>query len=158
MCGLLRTPYFASGAALGTTKETSDRYRPLPRTDCEKFARGRCISADLRNTQELKGIRAEKPLRERGVIILFAEAGWGLFDRILPAGTAWSTHYIVSPIINVSGSTATGDWYFLIQMVPKSPAHAPVVAVYGSYQDTYEKVGGDWKIKQTLTSYAFPPT
>jgi SnoaL-like domain len=80
------------------------------------------------------------------------------FETILPAGTAWSTHYIVSPIINVSGSTATGDWYFLIQMVPKSPAHAPVVAVYGSYQDTYEKVGGDWKIKQTLTSYAFPPT
>ena len=82
MRGLLLTPYFASGAALGTTKETSDRYRPLLRTHCEKFARGRCISADLRNTQELKGIRAEKPLRERGVIILFAEAGWGLFDRI----------------------------------------------------------------------------
>ncbi len=82
MRGLLPTPYLASGAALGTTKETSDRYRPLLRTHCEKFVRGRCISADLRNTQELKGIRAEKPLRERGVIILFAEAGWGLFDRI----------------------------------------------------------------------------
>ena len=82
MRGLLPTPYLASGAALGTTKETGDRYRPLLRTHCEKFARGRCISADLRNTQELKGIRAEKPLRERGVIILFAEAGWGLFDRI----------------------------------------------------------------------------
>ena len=80
---LLLTPYFASGAALGTTKETSDRYRPLLRTHCEKLARGRCISADLRNTQELKGIRAEKPLQERGVIILFAEAGWGLFDRML---------------------------------------------------------------------------
>ena len=83
MRGLLPTPYFASGEALGTTKETSDRYRPLLRTHCEKFVRGRCISADLRNTQELKGIRAEKPLRERGVIILFAEAGWGLFDRML---------------------------------------------------------------------------
>ena len=82
MRGLLLTPYFASGAALGTTKETSDRYRPLLRTHYEKFARGRCISADPRNTEELKGIRAEKPLRERGVIILFAEAGWGLFDRM----------------------------------------------------------------------------
>ena len=82
MRGLLLTPYFASGAALGTTEETSDRYRPLLRTHCEKFARGRCISAGLRNHQELKGIRAEKPLRERGVIILFAEAGWGLFDRM----------------------------------------------------------------------------
>ena len=78
----LPTPYFASGEALGTTKETADRYRPLLRTHCDKFARGRCISADLRNTQELNGIRAEKPLWERGVNILFAEAGWGLFDRI----------------------------------------------------------------------------
>ena len=83
MRGLLLTPYFASGAPLGTTKETSDRYRPLLRAHCEKFARGRCISADLRNTQELKGIRAEKPLRERGVIILFAEAGWGLIEQKL---------------------------------------------------------------------------
>ncbi len=76
-------PYFASGEALGTTKETGERCSPLLRTDCEKFARGRCISADLRNTQELKGIRAEKPRWERGLIISFAEAGWGLFDRIL---------------------------------------------------------------------------
>lgn len=36
----------------------------------------------MSNSQELKGIREEKPLRERGVIILFSEAGWGLFDRI----------------------------------------------------------------------------
>jgi len=80
--GLLPMPYFASGEALGTTKETGERCSPLLRTDCEKFARGRCISADLRNTQELKGIRAEKPRMERGLIISFAEAGWGLFDRI----------------------------------------------------------------------------
>ena len=83
MRGLLSASYFAAGAVREATKETGDRYRPLLRTHCEKFVRGRCISADLRNHQELKGIRAEKPLRERGVIILFAEAGWGLFDRML---------------------------------------------------------------------------
>ena len=106
MRGLLLTPYFASGAALGTTKETSDRYRPLLRTHCEKFARGRCISADLRNTQELKGIRAEKPLRERGVIILFAEAGWGLFDRMVTrqrGGKPRATIHGKSPAIRRSG-------------------------------------------------------
>ena len=91
MRGLLPTPYLASGAALGTTKETGDRYRPLLRTHCEKFARGRCISADLRNPQELKGIRTEKPLRERGIIILFAEAGRGLFDRITSTSCTGST-------------------------------------------------------------------
>ncbi len=80
------------------------------------------------------------------------------FETILPAGTAWSTHYIVSPIITISGSVATGDWYFQILMVPKSPAHAPVVSVYGGYQDKYEKVSGVWKIKETLTTYFVPPT
>ena len=83
MRGLLPTPYVASGTALGTTKETAERYRPVLRTHCEKFVCGRCISADLRNHQELKGIRAEKPLRERDVINFFAEAGRGLFDRIV---------------------------------------------------------------------------
>lgn len=39
----------------------------------------------MSNSQELKGIREEKPLRERGVIILFSEAGWGLFDRMVTA-------------------------------------------------------------------------
>ena len=34
----------------------------------------------------------------------------------------------------------------------------PVVTVYGSYQDTYEKVSGNWKIKQTVSTYFTPPT
>jgi hypothetical protein len=79
--GLLLTHYFASGEALGTTKETGDRYRPLLRTHCEKFAIGRCVSADLRNHQELKGIRAEKPLRRRSVITSHTVGVWSLFDR-----------------------------------------------------------------------------
>lgn len=80
------------------------------------------------------------------------------FETILPAGTAWSTHYIVSPIINVSGDNATGDWYFLIQMVAKSPAHSPVVAIYGGYSDIYKKVRGNWKIYKSVSSFFTPPT
>jgi len=33
-----------------------------------RIERGRCVSAELRNPQELKGIRAEMPFRERSVI------------------------------------------------------------------------------------------
>ena len=51
----------------------------------KNFACGRSDAEDLRNHQELKGICAGKPFWERGVIILFAEAGRGLFDRILSA-------------------------------------------------------------------------
>lgn len=80
------------------------------------------------------------------------------FQNILPLGTAWSTHYIVSPIINVSGDDATGDWYFQIQMVPKSPPHAPVVPIYGGYQDKYKKVRGIWKIKESVSAFFTPPT
>jgi len=79
--GLLPASHLAAGSARGTTKETGDRYRPLLRIHCEKFARGRCVSADLRNHQELKGIRAEKPLRERSVITSHAVGVWRLFDR-----------------------------------------------------------------------------
>lgn len=81
------------------------------------------------------------------------------FEHILPASTAWSTHYIVSPIICLGHhDDATGDWYFLIKMVAKTPAHSPVVEIYGGYQDTYQKVGGQWKIKQSLSSFFTPPT
>jgi hypothetical protein len=79
------------------------------------------------------------------------------FKTILPAATVWSTHYIVSPIISVSSDTATGDWYFLIYLVPASPAHAPAVQIYGGYKDKYEKVHGEWKIKETLSLFFTPP-
>ena len=65
---LLPTPYFASGEAVGTTKETADSYSPLMHTRSKKFARGRCISADLGHTEELNGICAEKSFRERLMI------------------------------------------------------------------------------------------
>ena len=81
MLGLLPVPYFAAGVARGTTKKTGDRYHPLLRTLCEKFARGRCVSADLRNPQDLKGIRAEKPLRERYVITSHSVGVWSFFYR-----------------------------------------------------------------------------
>jgi len=77
--GLLPTPYFASGTVPETTKETGDRYRLLLRTHCEKFAHGRCISADLRNTQKLKGLRPSPSGAGRNYS--FSEAGQDLFDR-----------------------------------------------------------------------------
>lgn len=79
-------------------------------------------------------------------------------ETTLPAVTAWSTHYIVSPIIKVSGPVATGSWYFLIQSVPKSPPHAPVAPIHGSYQDKYKKTAVGWRIAESVTTLFFPPT
>ena len=80
LCGL---PTFGQSEALRVHRSKSDTCRISLHTFCLDSWRGRARCDDLRNARELKGIRAEKPLRERGVIILFAEAGWGLFDRIL---------------------------------------------------------------------------
>src|SRR3569832_1988951 len=74
------------------------------------------------------------------------------FQNILPNGTAWSTHYIVSPLFSkTDDDNVTADWYFLIQSVPKTPAHAPVSPIYGGYADKYKKVGGAWKIKESVS-------
>jgi hypothetical protein len=81
------------------------------------------------------------------------------FENILPQGTKWSTHYIVSPLIQVDddGQHATGNWYYLIQSVPANPPGIGVIQIFGSYADKYEKTPGGWKIEETLTSFSIPP-
>lgn len=80
------------------------------------------------------------------------------FQNILPMATAWSTHYIVSPILSVSGDNATGDWYFRIESVAKSPPHAPVTPIFGGYKDKYRKTPRGWKIKESISVFFIPPT
>jgi hypothetical protein len=80
------------------------------------------------------------------------------FENVLPAATKWSTHYIMSPLLEVGGANATGTWYYLIQMLPADPPDAPLTAIYGSYTDSYEKVGAVWKIKQSVSAFFVPPT
>lgn len=105
--GLLLAPYFAAGAVRGTTKETGDRYRPLLRTHCEKFAHSRCISADLRNPQELKRIRAKRPLHEGSVITSHAIGVWRLFDRLASTVTDCAhCQYELSQRISFPGPNA----------------------------------------------------
>lgn len=80
------------------------------------------------------------------------------FENLLPLGTKWSTHYIVSPIITIDGNDATGSWYYNIKSVPKSPENAPLFDILGGYEDKYRRVNGVWRIRETLTSYFVPPT
>ena len=78
------------------------------------------------------------------------------FENILPQGTRWSTHYIVNPLITITGQTATASWYYLIQSLPAGE-DATLTQFFGGYDDQYVKVGGAWKIKQTDTSFFVPP-
>lgn len=82
------------------------------------------------------------------------------FENLLPLGTQWSTHYITSPVITIDGDDATGSWYYLIKSVPRSPPNSPtpgVIDLLGGYEDRYRRVGGVWRIRETLTSFFVPP-
>ncbi len=79
------------------------------------------------------------------------------FQNILPLGTKWSTHYIVSPVLDIDENTATGSWYFLIKMVAQQPPHSPVVEILGGYEDTYKRTASGWKIRESISSFFVPP-
>lgn len=79
------------------------------------------------------------------------------FENILPQATKWSTHYIVSPIIDIAhdGKSATANWYFIIKSVPQSPVQ--LIEILGGYDDKYKKVNGKWLIRESLSSFFVPP-
>lgn len=80
------------------------------------------------------------------------------FENILPQATKWSTHYIVSPKLVIDHDEAQGHWYFLIKSVPRDPPNAPVIEILGAYADKYKRVGSNWKIRESISSFFVPPT
>jgi len=133
-----------------------------------------------RRIQVLEDIDAIKKLKARytgfcdngydpeGIASLFTEdAVWdgGLFGRcegreairkffrdaskLLP----FALHYVMNPIIEVNGTTATGSWY-LFQTCTFAEGNQ---AVWGAarYQEEYVKQNGDWKFKNLKVTSAF---
>ena len=80
------------------------------------------------------------------------------FENVLPRATKWATHYVVSPKLVVDHDEAEGHWYFLIKSVPQDPPQAPVSEILGAYADRYKRVGHDWKIYESISSFFAPPT
>ena len=79
------------------------------------------------------------------------------FENILPQATAWSTHYILSPIIEFDGDDkATATWYFRIESVPQGEG-ATLTAIFGNYTDKYCKTPSGWRIRETVTGFFIPP-
>lgn len=79
--------------------------------------------------------------------------------RILPAGTAWSTHYMINHEIDVRGDTAEGRFYVLLQMQPRAPEDAPKapgMIVHGSYKDKFVRTSSGWKFMEVI-SFLDPP-
>ena len=78
------------------------------------------------------------------------------FQNILPAGTRWSAHHIVNPVLKVDGDRAEGTWYFLIHAVPRNPPDAGQVTFFGQYAEKYKCENGTWKIAELVVSYSSP--
>jgi hypothetical protein len=55
-------------------------------------------------------------------------------------------------------SEARGDWYYLIQSVPAQPPGAPVMQIFGSYADKYQRTASGWRIKESVAGFFIPPT
>lgn len=79
------------------------------------------------------------------------------FENVLPLATKWSTHYIVSPTIDIAanGKTATANWYFIIKSVPQGPPQ--LIEILGAYDDKYTRVDGHWRIRESISSFFVPP-
>jgi SnoaL-like protein len=82
------------------------------------------------------------------------EALINAFHNILPAGTAWSMHYAMNPLLEVDGDTASGNWTFFIQALPTG--QTVTMQFYGEYLEKYRKVSGKWKISELAVRYASP--
>lgn len=78
------------------------------------------------------------------------------FENIFPAQTAWSTHYIVNPVIDVTGSTATGRWYVLLYTQPNTTPSSSVFQVFGIYTEKYEKGLTGWRFKEVIATITPP--
>jgi hypothetical protein len=80
------------------------------------------------------------------------------FENIFPSVTAWSMHYIVSPLLHVTGSTATGTWYFLLYTQPKTNPPSPVITLQGIYEEKYVKTPNGWRFKEVKGIILMPAT
>lgn len=80
------------------------------------------------------------------------------FENIFPTVTAWSEHYIVSPLLHVTGSSATGTWYFLLYTQPKTTPPSPLIALQGIYEEKYVKTSNGWKFKEVNGIILTPAT
>lgn len=79
-------------------------------------------------------------------------------ENILPLATKWSTHYIMSPLLEVHDDHAVGNWYFLIKSVPQDPPGSPVMEIMGAYADKYARTQAGWKIRESISSFFIPPS
>lgn len=80
-----------------------------------------------------------------------------LFGSTLASLSSWSRHFMMNPIIEVDGESATGRWYAIAQIVFKSNAAAGPQPTWVRYEDTYAKTEKGWKLRSVIVHFDTPP-
>ena len=70
----------------------------------------------------------------------------------------FAVHYVMNPIIDIDGDTATGKWLLLEPCsFPQGDERQPIW-VAAKYEDDYPRVDGEWKFKRVkLMSLMWSP-
>ena len=64
------------------------------------------------------------------------------------AATSMTRHMVTNPLIKVNGNNAMGKWYMLA-FVTYATEPEKLLMGQGTWEDTFKKVNGEWKINVT---------
>jgi hypothetical protein len=65
-----------------------------------------------------------------------------------------SAHAVTNPLVDVDGDGTTGTWYLLLFY---RSASGSVGATQATYDDTYRRVDGGWRIEESAVDYGLTP-
>jgi len=75
------------------------------------------------------------------------------FFRGIPKLLCFAVHYVMNPLIEVSGEHATGRWYLLESCIFAEGSRAVWGAAH--YEDGYAKLSGEWKFRKVKLILVF---
>lgn len=78
------------------------------------------------------------------------------YESLFPAGTAWSAHYLMNPVLKVTGATATGIWYLLLYTQPRVEGSTAVHTLHGRYEEKYVKTAAGWRFQEVIGILTMP--
>lgn len=73
------------------------------------------------------------------------EAVVRFFQHTLPGFAAWTWHSVHSPVIQIKGDEAEGQWTLYARSVPVGGEPAPSSPTIGRYADRFRRENGTWK-------------
>ena len=134
-------------------EELKNRLETLEAVEAIKKLKARyCQCADERDAEGFANLFTADGVFEGGTFGRGqGRAGVATFLRgVQQQSLPFALHYVMNPIIEVQGDTATGRWYLLEPCTMVAEGTQAQQAVWGTarYEEEYVKVDGEWKFKK----------